>query len=151
MSQNQNGKFTTNLRVEVKSSASYRILLIACYSLSGIICLTLSLNLIVKLTLCLGSIVYGLYLTFYRHGSNNKSRISQIEYSDQQGWRLIFANNNQVNTELRLPVFVTTFLVIARFGSGLTPRYTLVIPFDAVDSHSFRQLRVRLLQSAHGH
>ena len=151
MSQNQDGIFTTTLRVDIKSSTVYRILLITCYSLSGIACLTLSLDLFIKLAVCCLSIIYGLYLAFYKYGPNNKSRIDQVEYSYQQGWRLIFANNNQVNTELRLPVFVSTFLVIARFGDGLIPRYTLVIPVDAVDSRSFRHLRVRLLQSAHGH
>jgi ABC-type nitrate/sulfonate/bicarbonate transport system permease component len=96
------------------------------------------------------SIFYGFYLVFFRYAANNTSRITQIEYSDNHGWRLLFADNRQVYTELRLPVFVTTFLVITRFGGGLIPKYTVVIPADAVDQYSFRQLRVRLLHSANG-
>jgi hypothetical protein len=142
--------FKSALRVDIGLSAVLRIFLITCYSLTGILCLTLSLDLPTRLVLCLFSVTYGLYLVWYKFGPHARSGVERIEYAENQGWHLSFAAGGQVTVCLRAPVFVTRFLVIARFGGGLIPKYTVVIPADAVDPHVFRHLRVRLLQSAHG-
>jgi hypothetical protein len=145
-----NRTFKTALQIDIAVSRTLRIFLLACYSLSAIVCLTLSLDLVIKSVICVLSATYGVYLACFRYGLRNPSRIKRIEYSNSEGWRLSFADGKQVNTSLRLPVFITPFLVIVRFGKGLPPKYTAVIPADAADCHTFRHLRVRLLQSAHG-
>ncbi len=150
MSLRSSRSFKTTLGVDIGLSTLLRGLLIICYSLTGILCLVLSLDLLVRIGLCLLSIAYGLYLILYQFGPLNESRVRRIIYTNNQGWCLLFASGGQVTTHLHLPVFVTRFLVIARFGGGIIPQYCVVIPADAVERTVFRHLRVRLLQSAHG-
>lgn len=150
MSSSSKHAFKTHLSVDIGVSAVWRGLLIACYSLAGMLCLTLSLDMVFRLLLCMCSLAYGLYLALYKYGLHNRLRVVRIEYSQQQGWQLLFACGKQAGSSLRLPVYVTRYLVIARFGSGIFPDHPVVIPADAVDNDEFRHLRVRLLQSAHG-
>lgn len=150
MSSTNHRVFKTHLCVNVGISVIWQRSLIACYSLAGLFCLTLSLDMVVRLGLCLTALAYGLYLALFKHGLRNRSRVVRITYSQQQGWRLLLACGREVKTSLRLPVYVTRFLVIARFGCGKFSGCPVVIPADAVDNDEFRHLRVRLLQSAHG-
>jgi len=48
------------------------------------------------------------------------------------------------------PCYVTAALVAARFRIGRLRRVSVIVVDDRVDADSFRRLRVRLLQCAHG-
>lgn len=151
MSSDQRRAFTSALRVDIGLSPVLRLVLLCCYGFTGVLCLTLALEATTRIVLCLGSMSYGLYLARYPFGSKSRFRVKRIEYSASQGWQLLLSSGDRVPGSLQLPVFVTRFLVIARFGQGLFPEHTVVIPADAVEFHAYRHLRVRLLQSAHGH
>ncbi len=64
-------------------------------------------------------------------------------------WRMEAAQGAAADHCLLLPLFVTPWLVIARFR-GPTRTRTLLIASDSLPPDSFRRLRVRLLQCAHG-
>lgn len=91
-----------------------------------------------------------LYLLQLHLSASRPSSIEALSWDQRRGWRLRDACGRWRNAELQLPVFVSRRLVAVRFRSG-RGRCSVLVPADRLPADDFRRLRVRLLQSAHGH
>lgn len=151
MLHNSSNGFAPALRIEPRPSRRLTLYLVAGHTLAASVWLLQPLSLPPML---LGLLLLGISLVHdwrLHVRATHPCSIHLLEYHDEYGWRLTLADGGRRTLVLRAPVFVTRHLVIAGFGKGLWPHCRLVLAADAVDARRFRHLRVRLLQSAHGH
>jgi len=78
-----------------------------------------------------------------------RSAVRALCWDADEGWRLKTASGWRAAT-LCHPFYVTAHLAAARFRIGRFRRLTVIVTGDRADADSFRRLRVRLLQCAHG-
>lgn len=139
--------FSSHLNISIRPSGRVRRLRVLVYVLAASGWLLFPVpgaTRLVALCLVTGYITGALLLHARRR------RVSALSYAPKRGWRLHFTDGGGQYLPLRLPVYVTPWLVIARFGTRSGSTRCLVIAVDSADAVSFRHLRVRLLQSAYG-
>ncbi len=75
--------------------------------------------------------------------------IHKVYWDAETGWQLENSRDRFAAT-LCLPVYVTARLVAVRFRVSRFRRVSVIVVSDRTGADSFRRLRVRLLQCAHG-
>ena len=78
-----------------------------------------------------------------------RQAVRAVYWASEAGWRVRTASGWRRAT-LCHPYYVTAQLVAVRFRISRIRRVTVIVVNDRTDADSFRRLRVRLLQCAHG-
>lgn len=78
-----------------------------------------------------------------------RQAVSAVYWASESGWRVRTAGGWRRAT-LCHPYYVTARLVAVRFRISRMRHATVIVVNDRTDADSFRRLRVRLLQCAHG-
>ena len=131
------------LEIERLPSRSLALLLVALHS-SAIACLFLIIPYTTAYVL-LGIPIIGMnfYIQYRRHVrlSDNLS-IVKVQHGEQ-GWRVSFTSHEGTDVNICPDSYIHSLFIVLNFKSE-TGRFSVPIPFDAVDPEQHRRLRARL-------
>ena len=151
MSQNSLNAFDQPLQVELTPSRLLLSVLLLLYTLTAAAWLWVPLDGFVRLVL------YGLlcghcgYLYLLHCRPVLRSAVRALAWNSDGGWRIRCQSDEWLPASIVMPVFVSYRLVAVRFRVGRLMTRRVILVGDRIDRDDFRRLRVRLLQSAHGH
>lgn len=147
MSHNLSRKFDRPLRVELGASGLLLSWALALYLGAALLCLWAPLPGV--LLLALGAHFAYLYCLHVRRCL--PFAVRAVSWDAARGWRLRQARGDWLAVTPLVPLFVSYRLVAVRFRCGRCSRRSLLVAAHSCPADDFRRLRVRLIQSAHGH
>lgn len=150
MSQNLYNKFDRPLCLELGPSRILQ-LVIGLTHLAALLALMLApLDIVALAVLAILVIANALYLYACYAGMRMPASIRKLGWTSAQGWYLPQLNGETLPVNLREPLFVSRYLLVARFASPRYRHHSLLVVADSLNADDFRRLRVRLLQCANG-
>jgi hypothetical protein len=147
MSHDSSKAFDRPLRVELGPSPLLLRVGLAVYLTAAALCLGSLLPMVLLLPLALHfGYLHGLHVGAWLPGA-----VAALSWDPQRGWRVRRSGGDWLEVWPMAPTFVSARLVAVRFKTGGWRRCSALVVADRCDADDFRRLRVRLLQSAHGH
>lgn len=143
--------FNPHLRVTLQTSAKLRHCLVIGYTLTTGLWLTLPVEAELKLAGSVLLLALAVRQICHGHCASNDQWPVQLQCLQHKNWRLYDPHGGYEDCLLESPAFITPWLLALTFRPASGRPLRLLVLDDMLPPAQFRQLRVRLLQSVHGH
>lgn len=131
-------EYASPLSLELKSSALLTSFQIAVHIIALIAVLYANLPVIIKLAGCI------LLTVSYRYYQSQTKKRCRIVWLKDNQWFIYTDDQQVIEAKLTPMSFLANWLVILALKTEEGKRLNFVIPFDALDKHSYRRLKVKL-------